>query len=362
MGNSSTPEWALIIHGGVDPREATQYSAQEHAARHQALAEALGAGQSVLANGGRSVDAVQAAIRVLEDAPEFNAGRGATLTHDGEAELDAAIMEGRDRRAGAVAGLRRVKNPIDLARAVLDHSPHVLLIGAGAEAFGESQNALRDDLEYVRYERGHVREAALVGNGISHAGNAVGRGGDKDGQVVGEECHADRQRDARRIAFVDPEYFRTPRQREALRRALEGERALMSSTVGAVALDRHGNLAAGSSTGGMTNKRYGRVGDTPLIGAGTYADNSVCAITTTGWGEFFIRTSVAHDIWARMKYAGHSLADATQAAVTQVAAMGGYGGVIAIDFRGQLAAPFSTVKMAHGYVVAGSPAVIELKD
>jgi beta-aspartyl-peptidase (threonine type) len=213
-------------------------------------------------------------------------------------------MEGRNKRAGAVAGLRRVKNPIDAARAVMDCSPHVFLIGEAAEDFAVLQ----------------------------------------------------------RISLVDPAYFCTERQRETLRKSIETANALMTGTVGAVAMDQHRNLAAATSTGGMTNKRYGRVGDTPIIGAGTYADNQVCAVSATGWGEFFIRNAVAHDIWARVKYAGHSLDNAAREAVAEVESMGGYGGVIAIDSNGHIAVPFSTAKMAHAYVVAGSTPVIVLDD
>jgi beta-aspartyl-peptidase (threonine type) len=302
--SEATPEWVLVVHGGVDPRTSIQYSPQEHRSRHEALAAALQAGQEILARGGSSVDAVQSAVRVLEDAPEFNAGRGGALTHDGHAELDASIMQGHDRRAGAVAGVRRVRNPIDLARAVMERSPHVFLIGEGAEAFAVAQH----------------------------------------------------------ITFTDPAYFRTERQINTLRKVIDDERAVMSGTVGSVAMDRQRNLAAATSTGGMTNKRYGRVGDTPVIGAGTYADNAVCAVSATGWGEFFIRTVVAHDLCARMQYGGHSLENAARQVIDEVSAMGGYGGVIAIDAKGRIAAPYSTAKMAHAYVRAGSAPVILLED
>lgn len=297
-------DWSLVVHGGVDPRPETQYSPIEHRARREALAEALHAGQTVLQVGGSSLDAVQSAVRVLEDAPEFNAGRGSALTHEGHAELDASIMEGRQKRAGAVAGLRHVRNPVDLARAVLERSAHVFLVGEGAEDFAQQE----------------------------------------------------------RVALVEPNYFRTERQLEWLHHVVKKKAAAMSGTVGAVALDREGNLAAATSTGGMTNKRYGRVGDTPVIGAGTYADNAVCAVSATGWGEFFIRNVVAHDMWARMAYGNESLESAAHHVVEAVSAMGGYGGVIAIDAQGRIATPYSTAKMAHGYVVAGSKAVIVLED
>jgi L-asparaginase / beta-aspartyl-peptidase len=305
-----SPPWALVVHGGAEPA-VLEYSEEEHRRRHEALAAALRGGENVLASGGRSLEAVQAAVRVLEDAPDFNAGRGAALTHEGHAELDASIMEGRDRRVGAVAGLRRVKNPIDLARCVLERSGHVFLMGEGAEQFAASQG----------------------------------------------------------IVSVDPEYFLTERQIQELRKAIDKESlsraagaAHMSGTVGAVALDSHGDLAAATSTGGLMNKRYGRVGDAPIIGSGTYAENGVCAVSATGWGEYFIRNAVAHDLCARIKYAGESVQSAADHVIEAVNRMGGCGGVIAVDAKGRIAMPYSTSSMAHGYVLAGKQAVIVLED
>lgn len=301
---TGTEEWALAVHGGASAT-LRHHSDDEHAARHEAIGEALAAGAQILISGGASVDAVEAAVRVLEDAPGFNAGRGATLAREGYAELDASIMDGRMRSVGAVAGLRRVKNPIDLARAVMDRSAHVFLLGEGAEQF-----------------------AAVEG-----------------------------------IALVDPEYFIIPRQRDELQRIIEISTtprggAEMSGTVGAVARDREGNLAAATSTGGIPNKRYGRVGDTPIIGAGTYAENGVCAVSATGWGEYFIRTCVAYDLCARMKYRQESVENAAKAVLDQVCEMGGYGGLIAIDARGQIAMPYRTPTMPRGCVTANQRAVI----
>lgn len=308
-GEQESPNWVLVVHGGA-PHPVPRYSQEEHSRRYTALAAALRVGKVILDNGGGGLEAVQAAVQVLEDAPDFNAGCGAALTHEGHAELDASIMEGRNRRVGAVAGLRRVKNPIELARCVMDRSRHVFLIGEGAERFAVTQG----------------------------------------------------------IALTDPSYFVTDRQVNELRQVIEQASsqdavgsANMSGTVGAVAFDRHGDLAAATSTGGITNKLYGRVGDSPVIGAGTYADNGVCAVSATGWGEYFIRNAVAHDVCARVKYAKESVQSAAQHLIAEVNRMGGYGGVIAVDSKGRIATPCST-PMAHGYVMAGSPAIIVLED
>lgn len=293
-------DWTLIVHGGAEP-EPLHFSDEEQRRRRDALREALAAGQKILAASGSSLDAVQAAVRVMEDAPEFNAGCGAALTHEGHAELDASIMDGRERRVGAVSGLRRVRNPIDLARCVMERSSHVFLAAEGAEAFAELQG----------------------------------------------------------FAFVDPQYFVTPRQRDELKKAIERESRgrreadRSTGTVGAVALDQGGNLAAATSTGGMMNKRYGRVGDSPLIGAGTYAENGVCAVSATGWGEFFIRSVAAHDLFARIKYGNEPVQAAAKQVIDAVTRMGGCGGLIVVDARGEIATPYSTETMAHGHVAAG---------
>ena len=263
------------------------------------LAAALDAGYAILERGGSALDAAAEAVRVLEDDPQFNAGRGAVLTHDGAAELDASIMDGAGPRAGAVAGIRHVKNPIRLARLVMDKSPHVMLIGAGAEEFAREQG----------------------------------------------------------LEFVPNTYFRTEYREQELQRALERERLSMpaeragtiTGTVGAVALDRGGNLAAATSTGGMTNKRYGRVGDSPIIGAGTYANNDSCAVSATGSGEFFIRAVVAHDIHALVQYKQLTLAAAAKAVVQdKLKCSGGEGGVIAINRAGEIVLEFNSEGMFRG--------------
>jgi beta-aspartyl-peptidase (threonine type) len=265
------------------------------------LEAALAAGYAVLKDGGASLDAVTKAILVLEDSPRFNAGKGAVFTHDGKNELDSAIMDGASLRAGAIAGVHRVKNPVLLARAVMEKSPHVFLTGDGAEAFA---------------------------------------------QTVG-------------IELVDPSYFRTDERWNQLQDALKAEaagqqsslgRAIHYGTVGAVALDRAGHLAAATSTGGMTNKRWGRVGDSPIIGAGTYA-NAHCAVSATGWGEYYIRSVAAHDICARVEYAKQPVAKAANAVVMGVVPeLGGDGGVIALDAKGNFATPFNTDGMYRGWV------------
>ncbi|HEY0334245.1 MAG TPA: isoaspartyl peptidase/L-asparaginase [Stenotrophomonas sp.] len=300
---SPIPAPVLVIHGGAGV-EKSGLSAEEQAAARAAMAQALRTGHAVLQQGGSAVDAVAATITVLEDAPQFNAGRGAVFTHDGRNELDAAIMDGATGQAGAIAGVHRVRNPIQLARAVMQHSPHVMLVGDGAEAFAQTQG----------------------------------------------------------IRLVDPAYFRTEKRWQQLQKALKEEAAQQAhqdletakhfGTVGALALDTQGRLAAGTSTGGMTNKRYGRVGDAPLIGAGTYA-NAQCAVSGTGWGEYYIRAVAAYDICARMKYAGESLQQAADTVIDQqIPAAGGNGGAIALDAQGHVAFPFNTQGMYRGWIGA----------
>lgn len=304
--------FALVIHGGAGTLTREAITPELDAQIRAALNQSLDAGAAVLADGGTSLDAVVASVKVLEDSPHFNAGKGAVFTHEGRNELDASIMDGATRQAGAVAGLRTVRNPIDLARAVMEKSPHVMLIGEGAEQFAK--------------ERG--------------------------------------------IAQVEPEYFRTEHRWRQLQDVLERESTQASlppstyfGTVGAVALDSDRRLAAATSTGGMVNKRWGRVGDAPIIGAGTYADTN-CGVSATGWGEFFIRLSVAYDICARMKYGQQSLAEAADAAVmTEVTVLGGDGGVIAMDAQGAIRMPFSTRGMYRGWIgVDGSRGVAIFAD
>jgi beta-aspartyl-peptidase (threonine type) len=284
---------AIVIHGGAGVISRAEMSPEREASYRAGLEAARDAGYAILERGGSSLDAVSAAIRVLEDNPLFNAGRGAVLTHDGYAELDASIMDGKDLRAGAIAGVRHVKNPIELARRVMEKSPHVLLVGSGAEEFALQQG----------------------------------------------------------MTLVANEYFRTPTRERQLQDAIreeQGKAATKSTagTVGAVALDRDGNLAAATSTGGMTNKRNGRVGDSPIIGAGTYASNASCAVSATGHGEFFIRLGVARDICALVEYRRLPLDEAVREVIHgKLAKLGGDGGVIALDRDGHIAMDFNSAGM-----------------
>ncbi len=296
---------ALVIHGGAGVIERDRLDAASEAAIRADLDAALDAGQSVLVAGGAALDAAEAAVRVLEDSPRFNAGHGAVFNALERHELDASVMDGLNGAAGAVAGVTTVRNPVSLARAVMAHSSHVLLMGAGAEAFADTRpDIARVDNAY--FDTDHRRD----------------------------ELHATQQREREAAAAGGAD-------------TLKGQ---YFGTVGAVALDARGHLAAATSTGGMTNKRYGRVGDSPLIGAGTWADARV-AVSATGWGEFFIRCAVAHDIAARMAYRGDSLQVAADAVLLDVVpAAGGDGGAIALDADGNIAMPFSTVGMYRGWV------------
>ena len=291
------PKTALVIHGGAGYVPRASLSAEDEKAARADLGRALDAGHAVLANGGTAVDAVEAAILVLEDSPRFNAGKGAVFNAKGGHELDASIMEGHTRRAGAVAGVTTVRHPLSLARAVMEHSEHVMLAGAGAEAFADS----RPEIERVPndwFDTEHRRRA------LEKAQAAVGS--DTPGQYFG--------------------------------------------TVGAVALDQHGHIAAATSTGGMTNKKWGRVGDAPIIGAGTWADDG-CGVSGTGWGEFYIRNAVAHDICARVAYRGDSVAEAAEEVVNRIVpAAGGDGGAIALDREGNIAMPFNTGTMYRAWI------------
>ena len=290
---------AIAIHGGAGTMDPASLTPEIQASVEEALTAALTAGYGVLEDGGSALDGVVAAIVTLEDSPWFNAGRGAVFTHDGRNELDASLMDGHTLAAGAVGGVRLVKNPILLARRVMENSPHVLLTGDGALEF-----ALREGIE-----------------------------------------------------TRPPEYFHTDRRWRQLIDARNRKQASLPpadrmGTVGAVALDARGRLAAGTSTGGMTNKRWGRLGDTPIIGAGTYAsDVAGCAVSATGHGEYFIRAAVAHDICARAEYGGQSVAEAAGFVIRErLVEMGGTGGVISIDGDGRIAMPFNTSGMYRGAV------------
>ena len=299
-------KFGMVIHGGAGTIERSEMTAKNEAAHRAGLEQSLKAGYDILKKGGLSLDAVEAAVRVLEDDPLFNAGKGAVFTHEGTNELDASIMDGRTLKAGAVAGLQHIRNPISLARLVMEKSPHVMLDGEGAEAFAKEMG----------------------------------------------------------ISFVDQKYFYTEERWRALQKVKKKSGPMSDKekhgTVGAVALDQAGNLAAATSTGGTTNKEFGRIGDSPIIGAGTYADNHTCAISCTGDGEYFIRAVAAYDISAKMNYKGTPLKEAAQAAIDKVAKLGGTGGLIAIDTKGEIAMPFNTAGMYRGKVDAGGKISVEI--
>ena len=296
--------FSLAIHGGAGVMPRDSMTPDREARLHAALTRVLDAGEAVLSRDGSALDAVTAAVCVLEDEPLFNAGRGAVFTRDGRQEMDAAVMDGRDRSAGAVAGIFGPRNPILAARAVLEHTDHVLMIGDGALAVARATG----------------------------------------------------------LEFCTEDHFFTQDRHDALQETLKMEQqgrldddpARRHGTVGAVARDRHGALAAATSTGGMTAKRSGRVGDSPIIGAGTFADNATCAVSATGDGEMFLRLSVAHEIAARIRLAGLALDRAAQEVVmTDLTAIGGSGGLIAVDRDGRISAPFNCEGMHRGWVVEG---------
>ncbi|HTH20439.1 MAG TPA: isoaspartyl peptidase/L-asparaginase [Candidatus Udaeobacter sp.] len=314
--NMETKKIGLVIHGGAGTIERSSMTAEKEREYRAGLERALTAGYEILKRGGSSLDATEAAVRVLEDDPRFNAGRGSVFTSAGTNEMDASIMDGKTLKAGAVGSVKQIKNPIGLARLIMEKSPHVMLDCAGAEAFAKA-------------------------NGIE---------------------------------LVDQKYFFTQERWDALQKVKAAEKHHASGdgksfiitdqdrhgTVGAVALDQDGNLAAATSTGGTTNKMPGRIGDTPVIGAGTYANNQTCAVSCTGDGEYFIRVAAAHEVSALMQYRGLTLQEAAQTALDTVKQLGGTGGLIAIDKAGQIALPFNTNGMYRGYVDSKGKFVVEI--
>ncbi len=292
----------LVIHGGAGTLLKSEMSAEKEAAYLAALKDALEAGNAVLTKGGTAIEAVEVAIVCMEDSPLFNAGKGSVFTADGTHEMDASIMNGKDRMAGAVCGVSSVRNPVSLARLVMEKSEHVLLSGAGAEVFGKEMNVAFEPASYFDEEWRRKQWLSVRGT---------------DEIALDHNLNPDRK----------------------------------FGTVGAVALDKDGNLAAATSTGGMTNKKYGRVGDSPIIGAGTYANNQTCAVSCTGSGEFFIRGVVAYEVSALMEFKGLSLADACAEVIQKrVLEIGGDGGLIALDQQGNLSMEFNTAGMYRGYV------------
>lgn len=311
-------KYVLVIHGGAGTILKSQMTPEKEKAYTESLNAALEKGQAVLQKGGTALDAVEATVRYLEDNPLFNAGKGAVFTNEGKNELDAAIMNGQTLAAGSVAGVTTIRNPITAARAVMEKSPHVMMAGKGAEKFAAQQG----------------------------------------------------------LEIVDPSYFYTEERWKGLQRA-KREDSLKANqpgalrqpenkdykygTVGAVALDQHGNLAAATSTGGMTNKKFGRIGDAPIIGAGTYANNKTVAISGTGWGEFFIRLVMAKSISDMMQYGKMTLkASSDEMVMKQLPALGGDGGLIAVDKDGNIAMPFCTEGMYRGFVKEGGERTVKI--
>ncbi len=299
-------KYSIVIHGGAGNISPENISQERATAIELKLSEALETGSNMLSSGSSSIDAVEAVIRILEDSPLFNAGKGAVFNHEGKNELDASIMEGKTLNAGGVTGVGDIKNPISAARMVMEKSPHVLMMGEGASKFAT---------EYG-------------------------------------------------IEIVDSSYFHTEKRWNDLQRQLEREEVEKYGTVGCVALDSEGNLAAGTSTGGMTNKKYGRIGDSPIIGAGNYANNLSCAVSGTGHGEFFMRYTVGHDISALIQYKGLSVVEAAKEVVhNKLKNAGGKGGVICVDRYGNIAMEFNTTGMLRAWANSkGEKAVIIFDD
>ncbi|HEY5471530.1 MAG TPA: isoaspartyl peptidase/L-asparaginase [Bacteroidales bacterium] len=300
---SERQEWAIVIHGGAGVITREKMTPELDKEYRASLTLALNIGRKILIEGGTALEAVEATIRVMEDNPLFNAGKGAVFTHDGKNEMDAAIMDGSNLAAGSIAGVTDIKNPITAARYVMTKSEHVMLTGAGASQFAKEQG----------------------------------------------------------LEIVPPSYFYTDRRFNELQEILKKEK---NGTVGCCALDKNGNLAAGTSTGGMANKKYNRVGDAPIIGAGTYANNNTCAVSATGHGEYFIRWTVAHDISALMEYKGLSLKEASELVVNdKLVKAGGSGGVICVDKAGNISMPFNSEGMFRGFATSnGKEGVFIYKD
>ncbi len=308
--------FGIVIHGGAGTILKKNMTDSLENAYKEKLKEAITTGHTILKNGGTSIEAITATINIMEDSPLFNSGKGSVFTHEETNELDASIMDGATLNAGAVAGVTHIKNPINLALEVMNNSPHVLLAGAGAEEFARQQG----------------------------------------------------------FEMMDPSYFYTEKRFQSLQKVKEKEKQNKSvsfedpfikdskfGTVGCVALDQHGNLAAGTSTGGMTNKRWNRIGDSPIIGAGTYANNATCAVSSTGWGEYFIRAMVAHDISAMMEYKGITLQEAAKEVIqNKVPALGGDGGIVAIDKNGNIAMEFNTAGMYRAHMNAEGELTIKI--
>jgi beta-aspartyl-peptidase (threonine type) len=337
LQSPQNPRLGFVLHGGAGVIKKGSLTPEREAEYRRKLEEALLAGYKALQDGKSSLDAIEIAIRILEDSPLFNAGKGAVFTNDGKNELDASVMDGKTLGAGAVAGLHQVKNPITLARAVMEKSPHVMMVGDGAEKFAREQNL---ELVPAKYFWTQDRWNVLQ-------------------RILKEEKDA-KQKKAGAVSLnvVDDFLMQNP----LFQAMTETERLPENrfGTVGAVALDKNGNIAAGTSTGGMTNKKYGRVGDAPIIGAGTYANNNTCGVSATGWGEYFIRVGVARDIAALMEYRALDVQTAADTVLKKVGNLGGDGGVIAMDKFGNMGISFNSEGMYRAYINADGKPVVEI--
>jgi len=324
-------KFTLVIHGGAGTILKKNMTAEKELAYKDKLKEALSAGHAILNKGGSSIDAVEAAIIVMEDSPLFNAGKGAVFTNEGKNEMDASIMDGQTLEAGSVAMVNTIKNPISAARAVMEESPHVMMVGEGAVKFAREQELELVDSSYFYDEKRYQQWQNIKGS--------------IETQMDHSEERAENTQDQFNAEFKEPidEKF---------------------GTVGAVALDKNGNLAAGTSTGGMTNKMYGRVGDSPIIGAGTYANNKTCGVSSTGHGEYFIRAVVAYDISSIMEHKGVSLQEAADEVIhNKLPKLGGAGGIISVDKDGNFSLTFNTEGMYRGSIREdGVPKVSIYKD
>lgn len=314
LGSKSAPEYAMVIHGGAGTIKKENMSEEMYQQYYSALDTALSIGEKILKEGGSCLDAIEKTIHYMEDSPLFNSGKGAVFTNAGTNELDASIMFGGDRNAGAIGGVTNIKHPISAARAVMEQSEHVMMVGTGAEEFAKAKG----------------------------------------------------------LEIVDPSYFKTERRWNSLQKILAKEKSSgfinefkdsKYGTVGAVALDKTGNIAAGTSTGGMTNKKYNRIGDSPIIGAGTFADNATCGVSCTGHGEYFIRYAVAYDVAARMEYKSETVNEAANYVINKkLVDAKGSGGLIALDANGNVSMPFNTEGMYRGYVKPNEKVIEMYKD
>jgi len=334
------PEITLVMHGGAGTISRDKMTPEREQAIREKLAEALQTGHAILQNRGTALDAVEAAIKVLEDSPLFNAGKGAVFTAEGKNELDASIMDGATLKAGAVASVTTIRNPISAARAVMTQSKHVLLVGPGAERFAEEKGLeIVPPHYFFEQDRWDELQKAKETEKASLEPPASGAFALGSGDAPSTGAH-----DGLGVGTADALSFGTPD-------------ALSFGTVGALALDSEGNLAAGTSTGGLTNKMHGRVGDSPIIGAGTYANNKTCAVSGTGQGEYFIRLEIAYDVSALMEYGGMTLeAAASKVIHEKLTGLGGTGGIIALDKDGNIVMPFNTAGMYRGWVKADGKA------